>query len=214
MYGDNESDTSGADSDTNSNLEYGPEPYKDPEILRELYHDKGWSQHQIADHFDITQQTISYWFAEMEIESRLPMHERDPSISVTRREDGKVQHHVPDGDGGRFRFYRHQLVALLAEDEDGSWHIENPFDIISDERNELVIHHSMNAPVPIDIPENLEAMSQREHVEGHAGGAIVHHPRVVFYELFHEEMSEGRKRAMKSHMWGRRFSAESAGIAD
>jgi transcriptional regulator with XRE-family HTH domain len=211
MHGDNESSTSGADSDSNSN--YNLEPYKSEDVLRELYHGEGLSQQQIAERFDVRRQTIKYWMDKYEIKARLPMDERNPSISRTVREGGRVQYHVPDGDGGQFRFYRHQLVALLAEDEDGSWHVENPFDIISEEKSELVIHHYMNAPILIDIPENLEAMSQREHVKGHAGGAIVHHPRVVLRELFHDEMSEERKRAMRSRMW-RRFNAGSEVAAD
>ena len=211
MQGDSESGTGQKRSDSNN---YNLEPYKNEDTLRELYHGNGLSQQQIAERFDVRKQTIKYWMDSFEIEARLPMDERNPSISRSVREDGRVQYHVPDGDGDQFRFYRHQLVALLAEDGYGEWHIKDPFDIISKEKNELVIHHSMNAPVPIDIPENLEAMGQREHIKGHAGGAIVHHPRVVLRELFHEEISEERKRAMQSRMWGRRFNAESEGTAD
>lgn len=201
MNGDSESGTSAECSNSNRPA---LEPYKDEELLRELYHDEGLSQYQIANRFDITQQTVSYWMDKLGIDARPPMDEREKSIARSVDEDAKILYQVPDGEGGWFPFYRHQLVALLAEDEDGSWHVEDPFELISVMDNEVVVHHSM-AFLSIDTPQNLEVMGQAEHVRGHAGGAIVHHPRVVLRELFREEPTEERKQAIRSKMWRRRF---------
>lgn len=221
MNGDSDSGTSAEYSNSNRPA---LEPYKDEERLHELYHQRGWSQYQIADHFNVTQQTVSYWMNQLGIETKEP----NKSISRSIREDGKVQYHVPDGDGGRSRFYRHQLVCLLAEDEDGSWHVEDPFDVIGRD-GELVVHHGMNCLVALDVPENLEAMTPEEHVRGHAGGAIVYHPEVVLAEMFDDydgepdqaavrvadTLDDWQSKSARIRGWESRFTeAEDEGLAD
>lgn len=44
--------------------------YRSEEVLRELYHEKGMSQSEIADEFDVSQATINNWIQKLDIESR------------------------------------------------------------------------------------------------------------------------------------------------
>ena len=193
MNGDSNSSMSAECSDSNSNLEYGPEPYKDPETLQELYHEREYSQSQIADQFNVTQQTICYWFDRFDIESRPPMHERDPSISVTCREDGKVQFKVPDSDGGRIYFYRHQLVALLAEDEEGEWQY-GLGDVFADDTH---VHHEMISGLSIDISCNLSVLGDGEHIRLHVGGGGESHVEEVLAEMFDDYDGEPDQAAIR-----------------
>jgi len=49
---------------------YENKPWRDEEVLRELYHGEGMTQKEIADEFDIIQPTVSKWFLKLDIESR------------------------------------------------------------------------------------------------------------------------------------------------
>jgi hypothetical protein len=171
-----------------STYEYGAEAYCDPEVLRELYQDWGLSQSEIAEECNVTQQCIQKRMAEFGIETRPPMHERNPSISKSHHPKGKVQYQVPDGDGGRVTFYRHQLVALLCVDEDGDW-LYTTEDIFGDG---TVIHHIMRSIVAIDIPLNLAVLTRREHVHAHGDGGkgILHYVESVLSKVYDEYRGE------------------------
>jgi len=45
-------------------------PYRDPYNLRVLYHDRGWSQSEIATFYDVAQPTISEAMDQAGIETR------------------------------------------------------------------------------------------------------------------------------------------------
>lgn len=173
-----------------STFEHGAEPWKDPAILEKLYWMRGLSQGQIGDHFDIRQQTVCYWMDKLDVETEPPMHERNPSISRSVREDGKVQFLAPaddgdgDGESDRVHFYRHQMVALLATDADGDW--EYVHTDIFGKNASLVVHHEMNSPVGVDVPANLSALTAREHVYAHAGGVGVSHVEAVLGGIFED----------------------------
>lgn len=156
----------------------GREPYEIAENLRGLYHERDWSQGEIADFYDVDQSTISRAMNDADIETRPPMHQRTPSISKSVREDGTTQYHVPDGDGGRDRVYRHQLVALLATDHSGGWAFSSS-EVFAEGTH---VHHEMASPVALDIPENLDVLSVREHVQLHASGDTKH-PELILAEM-------------------------------
>ncbi|MXR50661.1 hypothetical protein GRX03_03430 [Halovenus sp. WSH3] len=165
-------------------------PFQQEETLRRLYHDEDLSQEQIGDRFGVSQQTIGYWMAEHEIETRPPMHERDRTISVPTREDGRTQFKVPNfdraGEPIRTSFYRYQLVALLANDDDGDW-LYSISDVFGDNTH---VHHRMNAPVPVDIPDNLEVLAVHEHHQLHASFSHTDEAEAVLSEVFEEYSGE------------------------
>jgi hypothetical protein len=154
-----------------STFQYGIETYKDPKVLRTLYHEEGLSQADIAYSFNVTQQTVSHWMRKFDIETRPPMDERDRSVSKSQHPKAKVQYHVPDGGGGVERFYRHQLVALLE------------FEASEVFANDTHVHHEMGSPVVVDVPENLDVIGDAAHVRAHAGGAACIHPDIVLIEM-------------------------------
>lgn len=139
-------------------------PYQQEDTLRDLYHGRGLSQSEVAERFDVTQQCISIWMDRHDIEPR----SQDAAISKSTREDGKVQYLVPTprDEDGRDTVYRHQLVALLAEDVGGGWAYE-PSDVFGENTH---CHHEMNSPVGVDLPENLAVLDASEHLQLHGGG--------------------------------------------
>jgi len=149
-----------------STYEHGAEPYRDPHVLRVLYHDWELSQRQIGEHCGVSQQCIQRWSERFGIETRPPMDKRNRSISKSRVTKDKVQYHVPDTGGEYSHFYRHQLVVLLSENPDGDW-AYSPSDVFG---NGTHVHHEAAAPVTIDVPENLTVVSPKEHFQVHGSG--------------------------------------------
>lgn len=67
-------------STTQSTLtETDEEPWKDEETLREQYHDKDLDQGEIAEKFETTASTISYWMNKFEIETIQTNYEEEES---------------------------------------------------------------------------------------------------------------------------------------
>lgn len=166
---------SSSDANTDADARTGNQPHAEPwkrrETLAELYLEGGLSQYDIAERFGVTQQTISYWFDQLGIEARSPDHCGSPTISKSHKPKGKIQYHVPDGQGGRDRVYRHQLVALLDH---------APDDVFAEDTH---IHHEMGSPAAVDIPANLDVLGDAEHVRLHQGGAGCPHPEAVLHEI-------------------------------
>jgi len=145
-----------------STFAYGAEIHRDPRILNVLYHECGLSQRDIARECGVTQQCIQQWMDRFDLETRPPDSEKDPSITKSHKKSGKTQYHVPDGQGDRSRFYRHQLIALLCEDGDGDW-AYTPDEVFNNH-----VHHEAPTPGPsLDIPENLAVVTVSEHVQAH-----------------------------------------------
>jgi hypothetical protein len=166
-----------------STYEHGIEPYKDPEVLRRLYSEAELSQSDIADEFGITKQTVSYWMNKLDVDTRPPMDQRESKgLHRIVREDGYTQYVVSKGDGGKSHFYQHQLVALL---EFGPHEVFDP---------DTHVHHELNAPVPIDLPANLDVIGDTEHALLHGGS---YNPDVdgvlaaIFASSGSVEMSDG-----------------------
>lgn len=178
----------------------GREAYENPEKLRTLYHDLEWSQAMIADFWDVDQSTISRVMGRLGIETRPPMHERGRSISKSKQAKGKVQIAVPDCDGDYDRFYRHQLVILLATDENGEWEV-GPHEVFAPWS---VVHHSANLPAAVDAPPNLELMGAQEHIEMHAAGYTgVESPMLATFFKDYEPASDSEMGRLKE--WERQI---------
>jgi len=165
-----------------STYEYGAEPYRDPHVLRVLYHDWELSQREIGEQCGVSQQSIQRWFERFGIDTRPPMNERNRSISKSQVTKDKVQYHVPDTGGEYSRFYRHELVALLSENSDGDWAF-SPSDVFGDGSH---VHHEAAAPTAIDVPGNLSILSVREHMQLHGGPQISSRVETTLDEIFAE----------------------------
>ena len=133
-------------------------PWRDKELLRELYHGKRMSQQEIADHFDnkITGQGVKYWLEKHGIEKR------------SRAEAAKIRwlkqlpniHSDVNGyeycknemDGEEYHVLLHRLLAVS----------EFGLETVKDN----VVHHKNNIPWD-NRPENIELMTAAEHAEHH-----------------------------------------------
>lgn len=61
------------------------EPWKDEDVLQELYHDQDLNQSEIAEYFsdrgnDVTPPTISYWMNKLEINTSHTDHSDDERV--------------------------------------------------------------------------------------------------------------------------------------
>jgi len=170
---DHDDPDDGSDSDgieyERSTFEHGAEPWKDPEVLRRLYHDKGLTQREIADEFGCTQPNISHWLRRLGIETRTTSETE--GITKEHRDDGRVRYHMRVGDGDVERFFRYELVALLEFD---------PSVVFADDTH---IHHDMGSPYVIDHPTNLDVLGRAEHTRLHNTGAACH-PREFLRQVF------------------------------
>ncbi|WP_256544824.1 hypothetical protein [Halobellus inordinatus] len=164
-------------------------PYQDPEILRDLYHDEGLSQSEIADRFDVHRTTITHWMNKHDIETRPPMGDREPK-DVYRIVDGdeKVQYLERNNELGHL-VYRHQLVALLEYDPEDVFHPDTH------------IHHLMGAPAAVDVPENLTVLDAREHIKRHAEGTATDDPRTIL-DLMRDDFEPMIGGSANSHSGG------------
>jgi len=172
-----------------STYEYGAEPYRDLHVLRVLYHECELSQRQIAEQCGVSQQCIQRWMKKLGVSTRPPSHLRNPSICKGEFSSGKVQYQVPDGKGGRSRFYRHQLIALLCEDGDGDW-AYTPSEVFGKDTH---VHHEMAArAVSVDVPQNLAVLSPSEHfrVHGSGGPSTTKRVEATLNEIFDDYAGE------------------------
>ncbi|WP_157525724.1 hypothetical protein [Halorientalis sp. IM1011] len=174
MNGEPDENGDGSIDFERSTFEHGAEPWKDPAVLRQLYHEHDLSQEQVAEELDTTQQNIQYWMDKLDVEARLPMHERDRSISRIVREDGRVQYHIPDGDGGTVYLYESQIVALAIAD----------LGLIFDEDSE--VDHLLKSPIKLNIVENLAIRSTEDHRKRHGNerGAL---PNTTLFDFLYGE---------------------------
>ena len=134
-------------------------PWRDEELMRELYHGKRMSQQEIADYFDneITQAGVGYCLDELGIEKRSRSestkdrwHKRPLRPCIDTTHGYKV---VKDGyDGEDAKVYMHRLLAAAVYGVD--------------EMDGKVVHHKNEIPWD-NRPDNIELMTPAEHAEHH-----------------------------------------------
>jgi len=172
--------------------EHGAEPYRDPHVLRVLYHQCELSQRQIAEQCGVSQQTVHRWMKNLGVSTRPPSHLRDLSLSVGQGVKGKELYQIPDideesGEEYRYCLARHQLIALLCEDGEGNW----AYSIGDVFGGDTHVHHEMSAPVAVDIPENLAVLSASEHMRLHGSGPpIISRVEATLDEIFDDYEGE------------------------
>lgn len=206
MKDDEEARESGtSESHSNSNVEYAPEPWKNPDRLDELYHEEGHSQYDISERFDISQPTVAYWMNKFDIKARPPMHEHDPrGIYRCQRISGRAQFFITDVGGDTedqvVSFYESNLVALQNDTIGDTMDDDNDVD------------HKLNSPLHINLPENLRVMDSAEHIAGHANGEVDIPPAFFWAAIEADNVlpSDTRRRLQKLQQWRQRHNTTTA----
>lgn len=159
------------------------QPYKDPQILEQLYIEDGHTQDEIAEFYGIDQSTVSYWLDKHGIERE------EPDVYRNDTGDGHIQYIIPGEEEASF--YQHQLIACL----DPEFTTAEIFGKGGDKYgygddteygpgNEPVVHHLMAAPFAVDVEENLLVKGRADHMRGHGLGTIVDPPSTIIQFLF------------------------------
>lgn len=152
--------------------------YKNAEELERLYHDAEMSQRDIADVFDVSQETIRRWMSKHNIEAR-------DRIEATRQSDvgrpriERASHRLEIGEYETWKVTEgeqtvavrvHQLLACLDHD---------PHAVFADDTTH--VHHragSGDGGKLLNLPANLEVVSVSEHRRLHERGKRVSDPEL------------------------------------
>ena len=137
-----------------------PKPYQSAENLRELYHEREWSQSEIADFYNVSQATISRVMNDVGIKTRPAADERERrGIYRKQRPDFRAQYvvdnHGGSGDDELVRFYESNLVALHRA----------PLSLVT--HDDTDVYHELNSPLHLNLPENLSILPSPVHQAGH-----------------------------------------------
>ena len=147
-------------SDEYGAVVYRDKPWKDGELLRELYREEGLPMEQIADRWDCSPTTVSEWIERHDIEkwSRSQAcklgHGNNPNEVPfqTKRDKGTEVWYYTNGQDDKGMVYHHRLLAVAI------W----GFDEVKDK----VVHHK-NELRWDNRPGNLELMTHGEHSSHH-----------------------------------------------
>lgn len=130
-----------------------PIDYKDPDVLRELYHGRGLSLNEIADRCELsTADSIRYWMMKYNIERRTPTESRRVEYANYRTGDNGYEHWIEWDGGDNSKVYVHRLAAVA----------HHGFDAVVD----MEIHHR-NKIRWDNRPENIELMETSDHRRHH-----------------------------------------------
>lgn len=127
------------------------EPWHDKKLLTLFYHGFGLSSRDVAYIFDTQKGQILKWLKKHDLPTRDSHRDKHPHISEDT--DGYMVCHHHDGQEYQ-RFYLHRLLATLK------------FDL--NEMEDKVVHHITGHKRDNRL-ENLELLSQGEHMKQHAG---------------------------------------------
>lgn len=130
------------------------EPYRDPDLLEQLYWEDGLSLEDISDVLNCGSSTVHNWMKEHDIKRKKPDNEKLPAPRTP-------PHHCGDGgyeiiehgyDGETYRTQHHRLVAVA---EHGLDAVEGKY-----------VHHKNKIPWDNRV-DNLELMEPDEHTAHH-----------------------------------------------
>lgn len=136
-------------------------PWQDEETLRELYHERRMSMHDIADHFgDLTWGGVKYWMEKHGIERR----SRSESAKI-RRQKELIKPYTDPTHG--YEILRNEYNGV---DEKVTVHRLLAVAMYGfDELRGKDVHHKNNIPWD-NRPSNLDLMTRSEHVKHHSTG--------------------------------------------
>lgn len=132
-------------------------PWQDEETLRELYHEQGLTQVDVAHELGCSKDTVLNWFKKLGISARSPSPERTapvPLKTIGDIEKGGYENLVDPETKKSVRV--HQLMAIA----DGA----DPYKIFSSRAYN--VHHK-NGFSWDNRYENIELLTTSEHVERH-----------------------------------------------
>lgn len=145
------------DTRTPPDVEYKDAPWRDPDLLRELYHERGLSTVQIGEKFSCASKTIREWMVKHGIERREYVDAikktyrwRPASFQSTQRGYERWSTNV---DGTHRVVYVHRLLAVA----------EYGFEAVKDKD----VHHK-NEIKWDNRPENIELTTKEDHTALHA----------------------------------------------
>lgn len=130
-----------------------PEPWHDKEKLERLYWDKQLDMYEIAERFDIGENTVRYWMEKHDI-PRYRYHREGKKLVYTQRRGYETVQ--MDTDNGVRRCKIHRLNAL-------AWGMIDMDELF---KPKVDIHHK-NGIQWDNRESNLEALSRSEHMRIH-----------------------------------------------
>lgn len=141
-----------ATTENEATNEYGPKAYRDEAVLRELYHEEGLTQYEIAERLDCSRSTVWKWMKRTGVATRKPTHASDyPACYYTDKRG--YERWQTEVDGDKRHVSVHRLVAVA----------EYGIDTVDG----MDIHHKNKIPWD-NRAVNLELMTPSEHAQHHS----------------------------------------------
>lgn len=125
-------------------------PWRDEELLREMYENRGMSLSEIAEELNTGSTTIHRWVRRFGIETNQASDDKPPLFRTESRGYEVWRHHTNDTQH-KIRHHRLLAVALYG------------FDSLSPTDD---VHHKNRIPWD-NRPENIEIVDRDQHVEIH-----------------------------------------------
>lgn len=123
--------------------------YKNKEILNELYWNKGMTQEEIGNKYDVHRKTVQYWMKKLGVDRRTPRQDRAGCFDIEKNEYPRFRTEV-DGELKGVKIHRLMAVAKFGFEK-----VKNN-----------VVHHK-NGIKWDNRFENLELMNHGEHTKHH-----------------------------------------------
>lgn len=124
-------------------------PYQDEQKMRRLYVEEGLSSREIASRFGCAKNTVLDWLDRHGIDKETPKYQRPPTFYT--ESDGREAWHCQI-DYQQYMVLHHRLLCVA----------EYGLEEVTDS----VVHHKNGIPWD-NRPNNLEVLSQTEHVDKH-----------------------------------------------
>ncbi len=135
--------------------EKGDPEYRDPDVLEELYHGQELSTREIADRYDISYETVTYWMDKHGIDRRDRKEAAERALStghVAYRTNHCGYEEWTNSDQSKNRMFVHRLLAIA----------EHGFDAVAG----MDVHHK-NWIKWDNRTENIDVLDPSEHQRRH-----------------------------------------------
>ena len=126
-------------------------PWRNGDILQEMYWDKGLSLSQIGERLGCSHNTVHRWMKKNGIETRTPTHERPPCFYTDERGYESWKHEIGDRES-QHKVRIHRLLAVA----------EHGFDAVTG----MDIHHKNKIPWD-NRSENIQPIDHYDHASLH-----------------------------------------------
>jgi len=144
-----------SDLDIDSHQHYGPDAYKDEDVLRELYHEKGLSLREVADVLGVVNSTVYNWMDRHGIDFRSKKEARPGGVSFHFDVQGYPHLSISHGTSTS-QLRVHQLVAIAAGADSHKVFSEGDYHV-----------HHINGMPSDNRPSNLAVVRSGDHIREH-----------------------------------------------